>query len=517
MGKFSAVNRKTHFKRKRVSNTCPAPSQVFRTARDRPALTKAQQDAPKALPFPAPSKAAQKDVSASSAWKPRQRGGEEPAKRSAASPKGDGAGGPSPPPRPAGPPAVPPRCPAHLPPGAAAVPARPPGGGGGDGEPGAVAQHPRGPPGRRWLRLPRAGGAARLRSAPRTPPRAAAGAGLRSGCPGRGGPRAAAARLPRETGEPPAPGEVPGGAGSGGQGSGSRRRALSPQGGERELSPREAGEAQPKEPLLWGANTHSSSETGYPSSPCNYLGIIKTTKEHAYGYVVSLPTTMLRSTLLRLCAASWAAEGQGKGSNLLPTELLLPYPQCTKCPFSSTSQFPVPRARHWAINVIRSEEERKKVLCRPGGGNEGSALRIRSFLFSQLLFSSPPEEGNTAPGNELEQPLVFGFLASWAQCYVYCFVWRCPMPTITFPHESSIVLTHTCFQRGVAGGGSLSITGMYFFRSISLSCWAVSQQRSLLVPGKQKCLSLNAGVQPDDGLRVVSTGKTFTYLWSSPY
>lgn len=62
------------------------------------------------------------------------------------------------------------------------------------------------------------------------------------------------------------------------------------------------------------------------------------------------------------------------------------------------------------------------MLYRPGGGNEGSALRIRSFLFFQLLFSSPPEEGNTAPGSELEQPLGFGFLASWAQCYVYCFV-----------------------------------------------------------------------------------------------
>lgn len=50
-------------------------------------------------------------------------------------------------------PAARPRCPAHLPPGAAAVPGRPPGGGGSDREPGAVAQHPRGRPGRRSLRL----------------------------------------------------------------------------------------------------------------------------------------------------------------------------------------------------------------------------------------------------------------------------------------------------------------------------------------------------------------------------
>lgn len=86
------------------------------------------------------------------------------------------------------------------------------------------------------------------------------------------------------------------------------------------------------------------------------------------------------------------------------------------------------------------------------------------------------------------------------------------MPTTTSPYKSSIVLTHICFQRGVAGRGSLSVTGMYFFRSMSFSHWAVSLQRSRLVPGKQKCLSLNAGVQPDDGLRVVSAGKTFTYL-----
>lgn len=58
------------------------------------------------------------------------------------------------------PPPPPLRCPAHLPPGTAAIAGRPPGGGGGDRKPRAVAQHPRGPPCWRWLRLPLAGGAA---------------------------------------------------------------------------------------------------------------------------------------------------------------------------------------------------------------------------------------------------------------------------------------------------------------------------------------------------------------------
>lgn len=219
-----------------------------------------------------------------------------------------------------------------------------------------------------------------------------------------------------------------------------------------------------------------------------------------------------------------------KKGKLLRTELLVPHPQCTKCLFSSTSQFPVPtarcwatRARRWAINMIWSEEERKKVLCRPGGGNEGSALRIQSFLFSQLLFSSPSEGGNTASGKWART--ITGIWIShklgWMLCLLFCV-------KMSHAHNHiSIRIIHcpnsqqqSCFQRGVAGRGSLSITEMCFFTSMSLSCWAVSQQRSLLVPGhsgKQKCLSLNAGVQPADGLRVVSGGKKFTYLWSSPY
>lgn len=108
---------------------------------------------------------------------------------------------------PRGPPAVPPRCPAHLPPGAAAVPARPPGGGGGDGEPGAVAQHPRGPP------LTAAASGRRRRSAPLRPAHPAAG--------GRRG--RAAQRLPRA-----------GRARSGGRSATDRRASPPPRGKARE-------------------------------------------------------------------------------------------------------------------------------------------------------------------------------------------------------------------------------------------------------------------------------------------
>lgn len=46
----------------------------------------------------------------------------------------------------------------------------------------------------------------------------------------------------------------------------------------------------------------------YPLSPCKYLEIIKTTREHSYSYMMSLPITMLTSILLWLGAVSWIGE-----------------------------------------------------------------------------------------------------------------------------------------------------------------------------------------------------------------
>lgn len=97
-------------------------------------------------------------------------------------------------------------------------------------------------------------------------------------------------------------------------------------------------------------NTYNSIfEIRYPLSPHHYLEIIKTMREHSYGYAMSLPVTAITMILLWLYACSQFGECWREGSNLHwkngnCTVLPVPHP-LERYLFSFASQFPVPRAR----------------------------------------------------------------------------------------------------------------------------------------------------------------------------